>query len=257
MSTHQPAHPYRLYPAYCFRASPTFNTWVKLTASDVQGLRSEPDFQGQNIYFHLNHPIRFVRLVGVIVAIDDINVRYTVLTIDDGSGANIELKIVRIPSPGRNPLDTSSTTTIDNVKVISRFGVFEVLVDQHSLDIGTVIKAKGTISMFRGIKQLDLKRIWVVATTNEEAQAWAEAAAFKQSVLSKPWHISKTEGKKIKSTIRAEKKKEQEYERRKAEYEAKMIVHRQAKEAQLVQREAKLEMRRRKEEAMMNAGALK
>lgn len=46
MSTHPPAHPYRLYPAYCFRASPTFNTWVKLTANDVQGLRSEPDFQG-------------------------------------------------------------------------------------------------------------------------------------------------------------------------------------------------------------------
>ncbi|KAI8935425.1 hypothetical protein NX059_008003 [Plenodomus lindquistii] len=257
MSTHPPARSYRLYPAYCFRASPTFNTWVKLTAADVHHLRSEPDFQGQNIYFHLNHPIRFVRLVGVIVAIDDINARYTVLTIDDGSGANIDLKIVRTASANQNPVDTSSTTTIDNVDVISRSGVFEVLVAQQCLDIGTVIKAKGTISEFRGIKQVDLKRIWIVTTTNEEVQAWVEAAAFKQSVLSRPWHISATQGKEIKSTIRAEKKKEQEYERRKAEYEARRRERRHAKEAQLAQREAKLELRRRKEEAMMNAGALK
>ncbi|KAH9864274.1 hypothetical protein J1614_010208 [Plenodomus biglobosus] len=214
------------------------------------------DGAGQNIYFHLNHPIRFVRLVGVIVAIDDINIRYTVLTLDDGSGANIELKIVRIPPPEPNPADTSSPTTIENVHVVSRLGVFDVLVDQQSLDIGTVIKAKGTVSEFRGVKQLDLKRISIVTTTNEEVRAWAEAAAFKQSVLSRPWHISATEGKKIKSAIRAEKKKEQEYQRRNAEYNVKMIEYRQAKEAQLARREAKLEMRRRKEEAMMNAGAL-
>ncbi|CBY00419.1 hypothetical protein LEMA_P015490.1 [Plenodomus lingam JN3] len=250
MSRHPPAHPHRLYPAYCFRASPTFNTWVKLTAADIQGLRSEPDFQaGQNIYFHLNHPIRFVRLVGAIVAINDIHIRYTVLTIDDGSGATIDLTITRIPSPGLNPVDTSSPTTVDNVHIVSRIGVFDVLVDQQSLDIGTIVKAKGTISEFRGAKQLDLKRISIVADTNEEARAWAEAAAFKQSVLARPWHISATEGKKIKSAIRAEKKKEQEYERRRAEYNTKMDEHRQAKEA-------KLEMRRRKEEAMMNAGAL-
>lgn len=202
---------------------------------------------GQDIYFHLNHPIRFVRLVGAIVAIDDINIRYTVLTLDDGSGANMELKIVRIPPRcEQNPVDTSSTTTtIDNVNVISRLGLFEVLVAQQRLVIGTVVKAKGTISEFRGAKQLELKRIWVVTSTNEEAQAWAEAAAFKQAVLSRPWHISATEGKKIKGKIRAEKKREQEFQRREAEHETVMK-----------QREAKLETRRRKEEAMMNAGAL-
>lgn len=197
-----------------------------------------------------------MRLVGVIVAIDDINIRYTVLTIDDGSGANIELKIVRIPPLEHNPVDTSSSTTIENVTVISRFGIFKVLIDQQSLEIGTVVKAKGTISEFRGIKQLDLKRLWVVTSTNEEVQAWAGAATFKEAVLSKPWHISSTEGRKIKSSIRAEKRKEQEFQRRKAEYETKVREHRQVRDVQIAQREAKLESRRRKEEAMMNAGAL-
>lgn len=36
----------RLYPAYCFSKSPTYNTWVKLTARDVHNLRAEPGFEG-------------------------------------------------------------------------------------------------------------------------------------------------------------------------------------------------------------------
>jgi DNA polymerase III alpha subunit len=208
------------------------------------------------LYFHLNHPIRYVRLVGVVVAIDDINLKYTVVTIDDGSGATIELKIVRIPPAERNPVDTSSLTSLDNVKVISRPGVFEVVVDNLRLDIGTVVKAKGTISEFRGIKQLNLKRIWVVSTTDEEAQSWAETAMFKQEVLSKPWHLTSAEHRQIKAKIKSEKKKLQEYERRKSEHEAKKEEQRQAQELYLATREKKLEMRRRKEEVMMNAGAL-
>ena len=46
MSTHSTAHPYQKYPAYCFHASPTYDTWVKLTAADVQALEPDPDFQG-------------------------------------------------------------------------------------------------------------------------------------------------------------------------------------------------------------------
>ncbi|KNG44767.1 ob-fold nucleic acid binding domain [Stemphylium lycopersici] len=252
MSTHPPTRPYRLYPAYCFRVSPTFNTWVKLTAADVQALRSDRDFAGQHIYFHLNHPIRYVRIVGVVVAIDDINLKYTALTIDDGSGATIELKIVRKPSAEKNPVDTSSNTEIDNVCVISRLGIFEVTVDKQPLDIGSALKAKCTISEFRGVKQLDLKRVSIVSTTDEEAKAWAETATFKQQTLSKPWHISSAEHKKIKHDIKAEKNKVLEYERLKAEYEAKKQDQRLAREVYHAQRERKLEARRRKEETMMN-----
>lgn len=204
----------------------------------------------------MNHPIRFVRLVGVIVAIDDINASYTVLTIDDGSGATIELKIVRMLPVERNPLDSSSATTIDNVNIISRLGVFEVLVNNHILDIGTVIKAKGTLSEFRGIKQVDLKRAWVVSSTDEEARAWTETALFKQTVLSEPWHLSSAQRKEVKIQMKKEKKKEQEYVRRKAEYQSKKNEQREAKELYLIQKEARDEVKRRKEEVMMNSGAL-
>jgi hypothetical protein len=46
MSTHPPVHSWRLYPAYCFRESPTYDAWVKLTVADVHALRSEPAFLG-------------------------------------------------------------------------------------------------------------------------------------------------------------------------------------------------------------------
>lgn len=197
-----------------------------------------------------------MRLVGVIVAIDDINARYTVLTIDDGSGATIELKIVRVPLAENNLVDVCANTTIGNVSVVSRLGVFEVMVDDQPVDIGTVVKVKGTISEFRGVKQLDLKRIWVVATTDEEAQAWAEAAAYKKDILSKPWRLTSAEHKQITDQIKASKKKSKEYERHVREYEAKKEIQRKEREAHIKKRDAKWEMRRRKEEVMMNAGAL-
>jgi hypothetical protein len=197
-----------------------------------------------------------VRLVGAVVAIEDINVKYTTLTLDDGSGANIEVKIVRLTPGMHNPVESPSNTTIDNVNVTSKLGVFEVTVDHQPVDIGTVIKAKATLSEFRGAKQLDLKRICIVSTTNEEAQAWAETAAFKHTTLSKPWHLTSVEHKQITNEIKVERKKVREYERRKAEHEAKKREQRKAREEYLAQKEAKLEVRQRKETIIMNAGAL-
>ena len=197
-----------------------------------------------------------MRLVGVVVAIDDINVKYTTLTLDDGSGANIEVKIVRLTPGVYNQVESPSNTMIDNVNVASQPGVFEVTVDHQQVEIGTVIKAKATLSEFRGAKQLELKRIWIVSTTNEEVQAWAETAAFKQTTLSRPWHLSSAEHKRITGEIKSERKKIRDYERRKADYEAKKKEQRKAREEYLAQKEAKLVVRQRKENVMMNAGAL-
>lgn len=211
---------------------------------------------GQNIYFYLNHPIRFVRVVGVVVAIDDITSRYSALTLDDGSGATVELKIVR-DSPEEQGLKVpTSTTTISNVNVISQFGVFEITVDHRNLDIGTVLKAKGTISEFRGVKQLELKRVQIVSSTDEEAQAWAETAAFKSTVLSIPWRVTSAQHSEIQAKIKADKKRAKEYDKRIRDYQVKKAEYEAKKAAHERQKELKREARRRKEEAMMNAGSL-
>jgi hypothetical protein len=130
------------------------------------------------------------------------------------------------------------------------------MVDDDEVDIGTVIKVKCTISEFRDLKQLEMKRVWRVSTTDEEAHAWAETAAFKREVLSAPWRISSAEHKRIKKEISTEKRKNQERERLKAEHEVAKKEHRKEREEYMAKREVKLEARRRKEEVMMNAGAL-
>jgi hypothetical protein len=197
-----------------------------------------------------------VRLVGVVVAIDDINARYTVLTLDDGSGANVEAKIIRLIPNTSDSKERPSNTTIDNLNVISQLGVFEVTVDGQQVDIGTVLKTKCTISEFRGQKQLEIKRAWIVSTTDAEAKAWAETAAFKRDVLSTPWHIGSTEHKRIKNEIKTEKRKAQEYERLKARHEARRREKKLEREQDIKKREVKLEARQRKEAVMMSAGAL-
>ncbi|KAJ4295147.1 hypothetical protein N0V90_007157 [Kalmusia sp. IMI 367209] len=211
---------------------------------------------GQRTYFYLNHPIRYVYLVGVVVAIDDISVRYTTLTLDDGSGATIEVKIVRLTPDLFNPVQSPSNTMIDNLNILSGLGQFDVTVNNQLVDIGTIIKVKGMISDFRGFKQLDLKRIWIVSTTNEEVKFWEEAATFKKNVLSRPWRISRSEHAKIKKDMKIEQRRAREYEKQRAVHEAKKIEKRKARAEYMALKETKYEAVRRKEEIMMNAGSL-
>ena len=117
---------------------------------------------GQNTYFHLNHPIKWIRLVGVIVAFDEFPTRW-ILLLDDSSGALIEVTCGRpqppntttslndhnIPSAGM----AKSTMALEGVTSTGR------PIDLSGIDIGTVVKVKGKIGTFRGEKQMHLERI--------------------------------------------------------------------------------------------------
>ncbi|KAK5167256.1 hypothetical protein LTR04_000069 [Oleoguttula sp. CCFEE 6159] len=203
---------------------------------------------GQNVFFQLNHPVRYVRLVAAIVAIDDLGPRYTLLTMDDGSGATIEVKITRLDTAKSASSTSLLDTEVENVKVRAQLGVFDVLVDGKILDIGTVIKARCTLGSFRGVRQLELKRVALVHTTDEEARAWADLADFKQDVLSKPWVLTSAELKNLEDEVNGERRKLRERVRRRQEYEAKKAEKRR-------RHEERVEKRRRKEEEKITKGA--
>ena len=186
--------PLIFYPAYCFSLSPTYDTWARLTVAEVHALEEREGFEGtspktceyfpftgcvkdvmtsfhlylilstagQNTYFHLNHPIKWIRLVGVIVAFDEFPTRWIML-LDDNSGALIEVTCGR-PSP-RNNTTSSNVHNIPSADVaeptISLEGVTSTgrPVDLDGIDIGTVVKVKGKIGSFRGEKQMHLERI--------------------------------------------------------------------------------------------------
>lgn len=240
-----------IYPACYFNASPTWFRWNKLTVADVLLLRHEPGFEGQHIWFWLNHPIQWVRLVGMIVQIDMVaNGKYVLLTLDDSSGANIEVRIERKES-GRSQHGKEYTThtTLDNVRVTINMNLPTVLLEQKPLDIGSIIMAEGTIGKYWTGRQLILKRLRDVKDTNEEAMHWSKVAQWKREVLSKSWVLSEVMRAEIDAEIAKEErtrlKRVKHDKRRRAEHEEKRIAHKE-----------RAEQKRKTWEAHLNEGAL-
>ena len=197
------------YPAYCHQASPTYFTWVKLTASDVHSLlRSRPGAdktfghvsrknEGQ-LLFYLNHPVQFVCLVGVVVAFDEYFDKFWLFTLDDGSGATIDVQC-------RKPEKVKENGATQEVGARTRHRDEQGIEDDDprvkvisSLDIGSVVKVKGTIGMFRDVRQISLERIIVVLDTNAEVQFWDQRTKLMVDVLSKPWNLSKEKQDRLK-----------------------------------------------------------
>ncbi|KAJ5539501.1 hypothetical protein N7513_007833 [Penicillium frequentans] len=94
-----------IYPAFCFKASPTHFAWVKMAIADVHRLEKPSDFDGQKIFFYKNHPIRFVTVAGLIVARTEV-FRRTILTLDDSSGATIEVTVQHSTDPKHTESDS-------------------------------------------------------------------------------------------------------------------------------------------------------
>ena len=248
-SVGQPSR-HHIYPKRYFGDSATWFAWNKLTAKDVHALREEPGFEGQDIYFYLNHPIRFVRLVGLVVQIDVVSEgKWTLLTLDDSSGANIEVKIEKRRRIAGDDDEYPSNTYVDNVHVLVNTGQATILVNSQPLELGTVIGAQGTITAFRQSRQLNLKRIFRVKDTNEEATHWLRAANWKQQVLSKPWILSRQRQDEIDEEVRQAELKEQKRAKSKRKKQAKYgEKYRQKQAAQ--------EEKRQVVEEMFNNGAL-
>ncbi|RMZ91767.1 hypothetical protein DV736_g1023, partial [Chaetothyriales sp. CBS 134916] len=161
------------YPFYTFSSSPTFNTWAKLTCHTIQHelrasssfpsrlLRLDDDDGGDKhrlLLFYLNHPIQYVQVTGVIVSIDEHHLdrhqcQLTILSLDDSSGATVDVLL-----PDLAP--------------------------------GTVFRAKGSLSQFRGRRQVRLLRGEVIGSTGAEMGLVSARGRFYSSVLAKPWVIS-------------------------------------------------------------------
>ncbi|CUS15295.1 unnamed protein product [Tuber aestivum] len=194
MTTTPPAEGLSFYPHSLFTHSLTFNEWARLTAKDIhEGLHQRRGFEGQDVWFYSNHPIRWVRVVGIVVAYDDTE-KMVNITVDDGSGYLMDL----IAWKGKPPVGKRPKFSFDDLK---------------NVGLHSIIKAKGSLGEFRGNKQLLLRRIAVLHDTNGEVDAWTETIKFKKNVLSKPWHLTEEfireeQGRVAKAAEEAEKKEE-------------------------------------------------
>jgi len=237
--------PHAIYPRFAYASSPTYFAWVKITIHDILQLRKRAESGGHDVLFYLNHPIQFVSVIAPIIAIDEIPGRYGLLTIDDGSGATMVVKIRRVAQS----VDSPSSTTVPNVNIFSTLARFWVEIDNEAIDVGSVIKAKCTFDSFRGDRQLLLQRASLVKTTREEAEAWLDVARWKLDTLSKPWKLSDEELKTLERQERARVAQMQEEARSKAEL-------RRARARLREKIERRMEKKRDEEHQAMNNGAL-
>ncbi|KAK4183050.1 glycosyl hydrolase family 81-domain-containing protein [Podospora australis] len=187
------AAPPDLYPQYCFHLSPTLNKWCHFRAVDIIRLASHPGFQGQDIFFCLNHPIKWARVAGVVVAITELEGK-VLYTIDDSSGATIECLL--LVAPNRGSSGTANTYNYNKQNNHSK----DVTTTERKLptvdgpiDIGHVIDVRGGINEFRDQKQIRAETIKHLRTTEQEALWWEKAANLRRDVLSRPWVLDPEE----------------------------------------------------------------
>ncbi|KAJ5662236.1 uncharacterized protein N7477_009852 [Penicillium maclennaniae] len=254
-----------LYPAFCFKASPTHFAWVKMAASDVHRLKRPEGFGGQKVFFYHNHPIRFVCIAGVIVARNEIT-RRTILTLDDSSGATLEIVIlhadptglvknasVQPPKSGLEPDEVALNTSEGLPGMQSNQTVHVSATDRTVLDIsslvpGTPVKLKGTLSMYRQTMQLQLERFVLVPDTNAEMQFVDERVRFLVDVLSVPWILLEEEIEQLRLEAEQGDIKALE-ERKRAARRTKRRMEREERDQRHIQKRYEREEKRRAKEA--------
>ncbi|PGG97731.1 hypothetical protein GX51_07175 [Blastomyces parvus] len=199
--------PLTYYPAFCHKVSPTFFAWVKIAAIDMHHLKLRPGFEGQNIYFYLNHPIQFICAAGIIVARDE-QERRSILVLDDSSGACLEVvcsKNVQVPNTNATTTTNNSMNSNNHDSNTSPPEPTHLASATHRpLNItpllpGARAKLKGTISCFRGVLQLHLERYEILHDTNAEVRFWDERTRFRLQVLSVPWVVARGEVEKLRA----------------------------------------------------------
>ncbi|KAK3303419.1 uncharacterized protein B0T15DRAFT_495974 [Chaetomium strumarium] len=174
-----------VYPQYCFHLSPTINRWCHLQNTDILALKNHRGFEGQDVYFHLNHPIKWVRICGVVVAVDERETRRFYM-IDDGSGATLEC-VVKVAPPaalGTGAAGMNSKSDGDSNTAPVADG---------PIDVGHVLDIKGSVTTFRTNRQVRAEKIVHLRSTEQEVVFWEKVVQLRRDVLSKPWVLDRRE----------------------------------------------------------------
>jgi len=143
--------------------------------------------------------------VGVVVTHEDYFEKFYLFTIDDSSGATIEVNC-RKPQP---QLQTTNTTTSNDTPTTQDASLLELASSVGALSIGTVVQVKGTLSMFRSTRQLQLERITVVRDTAHEMRLIAARTKTLDEVLREPWLVSASTQKRLRKEAHGEAENEQ------------------------------------------------
>lgn len=168
-------------------------------------------FIGENFFFYRNLPIKWVRVVGIVVAIEQFFNR-RLYTIDDSSGRNI-VAVTTPPSPAK----PKNESTAGEQRTDKDVDVQEA--DHYAdIDVGMVVDVKGSVSSFRNEHQINIERVTVVKSTAQEVVLWEKRTKFRREVLNVPWVLR---DKDVRRCRRDAERSEAEAEKKKAKKQSK------------------------------------
>ena len=202
------------YPRELWQHSLVYNSFVKLFIADIHALRYIPT-EGpallpfapnlldtvDSVRFWLNYPIRWIQVVGIIVALTqkekaDIILCFSfqkvwLTEVDDASGETIELVVQqqehRAMMPDRDDEEFQARLWKRRRKA-------------GRIEVGDLIKVKGELLEKWKVRRLNVMKLGtvprgseviedIVTNQNVETKAWEERVEFKTNVLSKPWKL--------------------------------------------------------------------
>lgn len=146
---------------------------------------------GQDIFFHTNHPIKWVRVAGVVVAIDEYAQR-RIYTVDDSSGVCIECVVALAPASQlaeKEGNDQKQSKTEELGAKEPPEPPAPTIPIPDGLDVGSVVDIKGGLKIFRAEKQVKIEKVALLHTTEQEVAFWNKARQLKVDVLSHPWSL--------------------------------------------------------------------
>ncbi|RKF64119.1 putative ob-fold nucleic acid binding domain-containing protein [Erysiphe neolycopersici] len=238
-----------IYPVYCYILSPTIGRWCPLWATDINALKDVGIFFDGMIIFRRkllhygNHPIKWVRVTGVIVAIDywgNAPNFKRIYTLDDSSGSCIECS-APAPSPAfsaakntftnqtqsdelksktsretnLNPNRTSNQQQLEERNRTSRQSgqvstgpsALNPLVPWDRVHVGSVVKIKGKVDIWWDQKRIEIVKLDIIRCTDMEVRCWNEVIRFKQDILKKPWVLTQKQERRCRKRANKQLKK--------------------------------------------------
>ncbi|PYH44870.1 OB-fold domain-containing protein [Aspergillus saccharolyticus JOP 1030-1] len=196
------------YPTYCFKASPTHFTWVKMAVADVLHLKRRAEYPDQATFFHLNHPIRFIAIAGIITSRTEYP-RVTILTLDDSSGATMDIVVLKAdPAAVAAPELPQASAEPEQQQQYHHISP----TTHHPINItplvpGTLALLKGTPSTYRQTVQLQLERCSPLHTTSAEMRFLDQRTRTRVEVLSTPWVLGADEVGRLRREADAEEER--------------------------------------------------
>lgn len=153
-------------------------------------------FEGQDFYFYKNLPIRWVRIVGLVVSIDDFAGR-RVFTIDDSSGYCIEAIATYTVAPKTDPTRAGDSNSLHQGHADPEPSSVEPPVPKSEaasppypdIDVGLVVDIKGRLTKFREMLQIKIEKMSHLRSTAQEVALWEKRAKFRREVLVVEWTL--------------------------------------------------------------------